>query len=183
MRITLANGQTALGASANLTLSYPGTSPADRLVILSLNEGTGVWSQDFTSTVNAASQTISGLTPHFSIFAVFASAGGPTNDLANVEVYPVPFKPNGSNPDEGKPYLAGDATTGITFDNLPAAVSIRIFSLGGRLVATFSTTTGLGKIQWDGRNMEGREVATGGYFAVISSPDRKSVVKRLMIIR
>ena len=47
----------------------------------------------------------------------------------------------------------------------------------------FSTENGSGTYQWDARNDAGRNVASGGYFAVVSSPGLGRVVKRLAILR
>ena len=46
-----------------------------------------------------------------------------------------------------------------------------------------SASAGTGALQWDARNSAGRDVTTGGYFAVVSSPGQKSVVKKFAIIR
>ncbi len=185
LQIDLSNGQHQLsgGETAKLTMSYPeNVTDPSTLQIWSLNALTGQWTKDFASTVDTTSRTVSGLTPHFSVFAIFAGAPAAA-DLSSVRVYPVPFKPNGGNPDEGKPFSAGDPTSGIVFDNLPSAVTIKIYTMTGRLVAKFDQSTGAGQLHWDVRNQEGRDVASGGYFAVISSPGYKSVVKKIAIIR
>ncbi|MDX6770622.1 MAG: G8 domain-containing protein [Elusimicrobiota bacterium] len=185
LRIDLDNGQHQLanGQTACITMSYPssGVDPS-RLSIYSYDDAAARWTKDFSSTVNASSRTITGCTPHFSIFAVFAGVASATM-LDAVRVYPNPYKPNGGDPDAGKPFRANDATTGIIFDNLPAAVVIEIYSLTGRRVARFDTSASGGLIRWDARNTDGRDVASGGYFAVISSPGLKSTVKKLLIIR
>ncbi|MBI5240185.1 MAG: Ig-like domain-containing protein [Elusimicrobia bacterium] len=173
------------GLNASLTLSYPeGAGDPRGLQIHSLDPVMGQWSALQTLSVDTNNRTITCATPHFSIFAVINGAGVAAPDLSRVRVYPVPYKPNGADPNEGKPYSAGDPTSGIIFDNLPQAVSIRIYTLSGRPVAQFDTTTcTTGKIQWDAANSDGRGVASGGYFAVISSPGNKSVVKKLAVIR
>lgn len=183
--IDLSNGQTALNGSAVLTLSYPDTvvfGSGQELDIQSYDPLTGTWSDIGATTVDATNRTATASTPHFSIFAIIVGAGA-QSDLARVRVYPVPYKPNSGNPNEGKPYSAGDATSGIIFDRLPAMVKLQIYTLSGRLVAEFETAAGTGTIQWDVRNADGRDVASGGYFAVISSPGHKSVVKKLAVIR
>ena len=187
VQIDLADGTHFLagGLTARLTLSYPlNAGNPTGLRIHSLDPVTGQWTALETVSVDAENRTITCATPHFSIFAVINGAGVAAPDLSRVRAYPVPYKPNGADPNEGKPYSASDPTSGIIFDNLPETVSIRIFTLSGRLVAQFDTTTcTTGKIQWDAANSDGRAVATGGYFAVISSPGNKSVVKKLAIIR
>lgn len=185
LRVDLSNGQHNLsgGQTACITLSYPAnvTDPS-ALSIWSLDEGTGVWSRDFGTTVNSSSRTITGCTPHFSIFVVFQGVATATL-LDGVRLYPNPYKPNSGNLDEGKPFSQGDDTTGIIIDQLPARVTIEIYSLSGRLVTRFDTNASGGKVRWNARNSDGRDVASGGYFAVVSSPGQQSIVKKFIIIR
>lgn len=189
--ISLSNGQTALLGSALLEFYYPdangdgivdgtGVSAQD-LKIFTYNAAAGAWQLEGATVVDAANKRIIGTTPHFSVFAAFPQAT--VVALDRVRVYPVPFIPYGPNPDEGRPFVSGDTATGIIFDNLPAAVTIRIYTLTGGLVAEFSTLAGTGRLQWDARNGDGRMAASGGYLAVITSPGQRSVVKRLAIIR
>ncbi|MBI5623827.1 MAG: fibronectin type III domain-containing protein [Elusimicrobia bacterium] len=183
VRIELGSGQTQLNGAAEITLTYPDTvSDPSNLQIYTLNEMTGAWTKDFVSVVNTSSRTITGYTTHFSIFAVIAGAPAMAN-LDSVRVYPVPWKPNGGNADEGKPFTAGDPTSGVIFDRLPVAVGIKIYTLRGRLVTQFDTAAGTGAVRWDGTNLDGRDAASGGYFAVISAPGLKSVVKKIVIVR
>jgi titin len=184
VKIDLTSGQSLLNGTAQVTLTYPETvGDPSRLQIISLNEATGQWATDISATVNTTSRTITGLTTHFSIFAVITGGPGPMANLDSIRVYPVPWKPNGGNADEGKPFTTGDPTSGIIFDRLPVAVGVKIYTLRGRLVAQFNTEAGTGAVRWDGKNMDDRDVASGGYFAVISAPGLKSVVKRIVIIR
>lgn len=185
LRINLSNGQHNLsgGQTACITLSYPSnvTDPS-ALSIWSMDEGTGVWSRDFATTVNASSRTITGCTPHFSIFVVFQGVATATL-LDGVRLYPNPYKPNSGNLDEGKPFSLGDDSSGIIIDQLPARVTVEIYSLSGRLVTRFDTDASGGRIRWNARNSDGRDVASGGYFAVVSSPGQQSIVKKFIIIR
>ncbi len=110
-------------------------------------------------------------TSHFSI-------GGATADLGQVRVYPIPYRPGSGNPDLG----GGD--TGIFFDQLPATAStINIYTVSGQKVTSFDASSASGKINWDARNGDGRDVASGLYLAVISSPSSKPVTKKILIIR
>ena len=183
VKIDLSNGQHILNGTAEVTLTYPDdVAFPSRLSIYSLDEATGLWT-NMPATVNTDSHTITCNTPHFSIFAVIAGGPAPMQNLDTVRAYPVPWKPNGANPDEGKPFTAGDDTSGIIFDHLTFAVTIKIYSLRGRLVAKFETSAGTGAVRWDGTNLDGRDAQSGGYLAVISAPGLKSVVKKLAIIR
>ncbi len=193
MSITLGNGQTLLsgGNSATLTFTYldanddgilDGTSlRAQDLKLYSFDTVTNQWTADLTTTIDLVNHTVYGATRHFSFFAAFPLAGAA--NLDTVRVYPVPFKPNGVNPDEGRPFSPGNVNSGIVFDNLPAAVTIKVFTVSGKLAAQFSSANSGGRLQWNARNEDGRELATGGYFAVIASPGQKSIIKRLSIIR
>jgi len=183
IKIDLSNGQTALNGVAAITLTYPDTIRFPSLLqIYYLDEATGRWSRDFTTTVNASSRTVTGSTPHFSTFVLMLGTAFAPN-LDSVQAYPVPYKPNGANPDEGRPFSHGDPNSGILFANLAPASEIRIYTMSGRLVSSLDNPTIAGTVRWDARNQDGREVASGAYFAVISAPGQKSVIKKLVIIR
>lgn len=183
IKIDLSNGQTALNGVAAITLTYPDTVRFPSLLqIYYLGEATGRWSRDFATTVDTASRTVSGNTPHFSTFVLMLGTAFAAN-LDSVQAYPVPYKPNGANPDEGRPFSHGDPNSGILFANLAAGSEIRIYTMSGRLVSSLDSPTIAGTARWDARNQDGREVASGAYFAVISAPGQKSVIKKLVIIR
>jgi hypothetical protein len=188
-RISLGGG-TVLVKSAQVTLSCPdadgdgvidGTAlrVAEARVYSHSGLAGGRWRRLETS-VDAGAKTITAVTPTFSFFAVLAA---PAADLSSIRVYPNPYKPNGITPDEGRPYSASVPNSGIVFDNLPNPVTIEIFTVSGQVVDRVYSTSGSGKFQWDARNFNGKEAASGGYFAVISSPGIKRVVKRFVIIR
>ena len=190
--ITLSNGQTLLaaGKTAAVTLAfadddnngylddYPNVRTGN-LQIYSYSALNG-WRKDFSSSVDLSARTVTGNTPHFSFFALFAPLG---TDLDLTEVYPVPFVPNDGNADNGVPYSAGNNNSGIIFDKLPAAVGIKIYTVTGQLVADFGSQASGGSLQWDVKNDSGADVASGGYVAVISSPGIKPVVKKILVIR
>lgn len=183
IKIGLSNGQTALAGTAAIVMTYPDTVRFPSLLqIYYLDEATGAWSRDFTTTVDAASRTVTGNTPHFSTFVLMLGTAFSAN-LDSVQVYPVPYKPNGTNPDEGRPFSHGDANSGIIFANLASASEIAIYTLSGRMVSKLDSPTIAGTVRWDARNQDGRDVASGAYFAVITAPGQKSVVKKLVIIR
>ncbi len=183
IKIDLSNGQTALNTPAQITLTYPVNHLFPSVLQIWYYDDVALtWSRDFTSTVNTSCRTVSGLTPHFSTFALLQGVNF-ANNLDSVRVYPVPFKPNGNNPDEGKPYTSGDAASGIIFDNLTQGTEIRIYTMSGRLVTGMDNPTPVGAVRWDARNQDGRDVASGAYFAVIKAPGHKPVVRKIVIIR
>jgi N-acetylneuraminic acid mutarotase len=192
--IELVEGQTQLANSnsAAISFSYPdadfdgridGTRRyAEALRLFSYDAGSGQWVQDLGSLVlDASSRTIRGSTRHFSVFAAFAVKAA--EDLDSVRVYPTPFKPYGSDPDEGRAYSSGDPNSGIFFDNLPAAVTVKVYTVTGRLLAEFSQADGFGRVRWDARSKDGHELATGVYLAVFSMPGKGSVTRKISIIR
>ncbi|MEQ1920667.1 MAG: hypothetical protein ABL955_15870, partial [Elusimicrobiota bacterium] len=183
IKIDLSNGQSVLNGTAEIALTYPDTILFPALLqIYYLNEGTGQWSRDFASTVNVASRTVTGRTSHFSTFAIMLGTAFST-DLETVQVYPVPYKPNGTNADEGVPFSNTNANSGIIFARLTAGSTIKIYTLTGRLVSSLDAPSIAGTVRWDARNQDGRDVASGAYFAVISAAGQKNVIRKLVIIR
>jgi hypothetical protein len=191
-KISLSNGQGLLsgGKTAAVTLSFAdnnndgfvdGTSVrTDSLEIYSASASTGPWKKDFSSSVDLSARTVTGYTPHFSFFSLFAPLSA---DLSSVEIYPVPFIPKDGNPDTGAAYSLGDQNSGIIFDKLPGSVHIKIYTVTGQLVAHFGSDSSSGKLQWNVKNDDGHDVASGGYIAVISSPGHKDAVKKILVVR
>lgn len=191
--ITLENGQTrfAGGRMATLVLGYAdadsdgfvdGTAiKTDRLRAYSYDPVSAAWTRDFDSVVDTRQKTVTARTPHFTLFGLFAPAAV---DLSAVRVYPVPFVPGDGSDDNGKPYSAGDATSGILFDNLTSDASVTVYSVLGQRVWRGTAPGAAGVLRWDGRNDDGRDAATGSYFAVIESPAAGGrTLRRLAIIR
>ncbi len=192
IEITLSNGQSLLsnGQTAAIVFNYPDddgdgiidgtTIRPENAEIQTFDVPTNKWKKEFATTVDKNARTLTGHTPHFSLFAAF---GVVTTGLNQIRVYPNPYKPNAGNPDEGRTFSRADPLSGVVFDNLPAVVEIKIYTLTGRLVSQFGTSAGTGAVQWDGKNDSGEDVATGGYFAVITSPGQATVIKKLAVIR
>ena len=190
-KIELSDSQTVLagGRTAAVTLAYPdedgdgvldGTAIAvESLKIFTAPTSAGPWRRDFSSTLDRSARTVTGRTSHFSFFGLFAAAEA---DLSGLEVYPVPFVPGDGNTDNGVAYSASDPNSGIIFDKLPASVKIEIYTVSGRPVAKFSSANSTGKLQWDVKNDDGKDAATGGYIAVITGPGG-SAVRKLVVIR
>jgi len=163
-----------------------GTSPpviVGTLQLYTIDETAGQWELVAGSWVDTVRKVVAGTVWHLSIFSAFGSASSVSADLSQARVYPVPYKPNGSNPDQGKPYSAGDDTSGIIFDQLPQSVTINIYNVSGQEVASFGSDNSAGKIQWDACNNSGHALATGLYLAVLKTPGQPSVTKKLLIIR
>ncbi|HON55434.1 MAG TPA: T9SS type A sorting domain-containing protein, partial [bacterium] len=107
----------------------------------------------------------------------------PSVSAANVIVKPNPFVPNDGKDETGKNYISGIANSGgIIFDNLPANAAIKIFTLRGALVTEKSlNNTTSNKYQWDVKNDAGREVASGVYLFVVTSPSGTKTGKFVII--
>jgi hypothetical protein len=70
----------------------------------------------------------------------------------------------------------------ITFDKLPAAARIRIYTLQGERVVDIPQTNASGVAIWNATNNAGRPVASGIYIAVIEFEGKKEI-KKLAVIR
>ncbi|MFI5361839.1 MAG: LamG-like jellyroll fold domain-containing protein [Elusimicrobiota bacterium] len=175
-----------LGSSATLTIPYPdqgdtgiitGTNPpltAAGIRMYTLNTAVNSWAL-LPTTVDAASRNASGVTPHFSVFALFAPQKI-ASTLGSARVYPVPWKPGSGG--------RFDAP-GVTFAGLPASGSIRILTLGGRRVRDFDFNgLSAGGAVWDGTNDDGRRAASGVYFArIVSGVDGTTTLVKFAIER
>jgi hypothetical protein len=116
-------------------------------------------------------------------FAVVVEADrglGPVaaGDLAGVHAVPDPYY---RRIDAG----AADLPDGVTFVNLPAEATIRVYSAAGVLVRVLkhdSATEG-GSALWDLRGRTGRDVASGVYFYHVSAGAEATVIGRLTVVR
>ncbi|MEM6645237.1 MAG: FlgD immunoglobulin-like domain containing protein [Bacteroidota bacterium] len=103
-------------------------------------------------------------------------------DLADAEVRQVPtdFALDQNYPNPFNP------TTLISY-SLPqaSAVTLQVFDINGRLVQTLvngSQEAGRYKVEWNGRNMSGAQVASGLYIYRVQA-DNFSAVKRMMLVK
>ncbi|MBI3565245.1 MAG: fibronectin type III domain-containing protein, partial [Elusimicrobia bacterium] len=176
---------TPLGSSAALTIPYAdangdniidGSNPplaASAVRMYTLNTTVNRW-ELLPTAVDSPNKRATGVTPHFSVFALFA----PTTigaGLSGVKVYPVPWKPGtGSRFD----------APGVTFANLPTAGTIRILDVGGARVREFSFSgAGAGVAVWDGQTDHGRRAASGVYFARVTSSAGGTLLLKFAIER
>ncbi|MFI5347534.1 MAG: LamG-like jellyroll fold domain-containing protein [Elusimicrobiota bacterium] len=166
-----------LGSSATLSIPYQdsnndnlidGTNPplaASKALMYTLNTTVNRW-EILPTTVDGASRKASGMTPHFSVFALFAPATLGSG-LGGVTIYPVPWKPGSGGRFDG---------LGVTFARLPISGRIRILTLSGQKVRDFSYSgAGAGSAVWDGTNDNGLRAASGVYMARITSDADGSV--------
>ncbi len=178
------DGQTLFADDVLMAIPYSdaglGASEAN-LAIYRYDPMLATWVKEEGSVVDAARNFVWLRTRHFTDYAVFGA--DPSPNLSNVLVYPNPFIPYGSNPQEGRPYVRGDWTTGIIFRNLTSNVDIEIYTISGRRVSTIHATNTGGSLQWDARADDNSEVASGMYLAVISVPNGERAVRKFMIVR
>lgn len=180
-------------SSITVTLTYPdsdgntlvdGTSPpipASNLRMFTLDPTVVRWIElPLTEPVDTANKSVSALTGHFSIFALF----GPTGIRPNVNyvrAYPVPWKPGGGDRFDSVTYLG---RTGMAFDNLSTAGTISIFTISGEFVVGLSYgAPEAGTLIWDGTNHAGKRVASGVYFAYVKSTDGSTSMIKIAIER
>jgi hypothetical protein len=88
----------------------------------------------------------------------------------NIVLYPNPFIPQ--NNGHGN----------VEFSNLPLPVEITVFTASGDRVLSFGAARESDAF-WDGKNADGRMVAPGIYFLLLTFEDNRSVVKKLAVIR
>jgi len=90
-------------------------------------------------------------------------------DLGAAHCYPVPFKPSAGH-------------TKITFTGLTFAARVRIYTLGGRLVRTLDKADSGDFLDWNVKNDDGEDIASGVYFFIVKSAVQTATGK-LMVIR
>ncbi len=97
-------------------------------------------------------------------------------DMSRINVFPNPY------------FAHNKAETNIynrfvTFENLPAVATIRIFDLAGELLRTIQHNNTTGFEQWDLLNNSGLPVASGMYVAYIEIPNAGNRILKLAIIQ
>jgi hypothetical protein len=117
-----------------------------------------------------------------------ASSNGITADLDLETAFVDPDAPGGIATNYPNPFHPPDQPTTLAWKlDADATVTLRIFTLSGDLVLqrTYASgetggLTGLNEDLWDGRNSQGRVVASGGYIALIEA---QGVGETLHVIR
>ncbi|RMH57425.1 MAG: T9SS C-terminal target domain-containing protein, partial [Candidatus Hydrogenedentota bacterium] len=183
-RFTLENGQTNFSGEVTIVIPYDEstlTVPESTLAIYYYDEAAGAWIKIDNSVVNEVENYVSARVTHFTLYAVFGAAAAA--NLSNVIIYPNPFRPNDGNAQTGRAFVPGDNSTGLIFGNVTSTVDIEIFNMAGRRISAIHATNTGGNVQWDVKNDDGRDVASGVYFAIIRSPNGDRVVKKFMVIR
>jgi len=91
----------------------------------------------------------------------------PAEPVPSVRVYPNPFKPTAGHSE-------------VKFINLPLGASVKIFSIGGAIIATLQEKDE--KANWDVRDNEGKKVSSGFYLYLIET-ERERQYGKIVILR
>lgn len=154
---------------------------SDNLVLAHYVPALGVWKADAPGrVVSDEDGTLVADTSHFTLFAAFSPAA---LDLSSVRVYPVPWRPNNADPDDGKAHNSADPTSGIIFDNLPPDARLSVYTVAGSLVWEAPGPAQGGLRRWDARTGDGSDVASGVYFLVVTAQGGGTRVEKLVVIR
>lgn len=181
---------TSLGPAVAMTIDAGGLQPAANVVVrmaydpLSLPPGTDerrlkLFRYDETArqwtllptAVDAAADTLTALTNHFSLFAPFIMTAGTAIEQA--QVFPVPWAPGTGEGEFNAPRL--------TFSNLPAGAEVKLMTLAGEHLWS-NRAEESGTVTWDGITRHGRRAGSGTYLAVIEK-DGARLVRRVVVVR
>lgn len=174
--VTASIGQQVLGRNDfnhPVTLSIPYSQSGDQIEGVEIQEGilnlyrlTGLTPGQLISTVDTVNNRVSADLDYLSTY--FIGFVVPTVQ----KLYP-----NFPNP-----FTAGEQVTCIMYElTRTAAVSVKIFNLGGELIKTIvnneEQSGGQYKVYWDGANEAGTAIAQGIYVCLLETPDKKSMIK------
>lgn len=174
----------AFSAAVTVRIPYPdadsdgrvdGVTPtlaAANLAMYVLDEVTRTW-QLLPSTVDSSNMVVIGTVNHLSVFTLLGNPA--SSSLAGLKVYPNPWRPG-----SGGPY---DAAV-VRFKNLTETAEIKVFTITGELVRRLGKTAADGDEKvWDGRNDDGKKVASGVYLFLIRNPGGEQRIGKVAIIR
>ena len=192
--ISLISGQTNLGGQgATITVNYidangdgidDSTSVDMSKAKIYTVTAAGLLEELQDITWNKARRTLSGRTTHFSPIFVTNATGDANAGLNRLIVGPNPYRPNDGNDQTGKPWISGDATTGIIFKNLPVNSKIEIYTILGEKVTEFTNGANGATASWSVKNDDNREVASGYYLYIVTDPaSGQRVTGKVAVIR
>ncbi|MEW5692277.1 MAG: T9SS type A sorting domain-containing protein [Candidatus Hydrogenedentota bacterium] len=187
-KIELRSGQTQFTAgNVEFNISYQDqdldgivdgtTLREDDLKIYRLSNTDSKW-YEISSQVDKTNKRVNGLTSQFSVFAVGAIPVA--SNLANVIVYPNPFRPNDGNWQTGVDYN-GSAGSGIYITNLMASTEVEVYNVSGQKVYDFVTSANTGTVQWDAKDKNGRYLPSGVYIMLLKKGGDRKIVKFAII--
>jgi len=137
----------ALSRAVDIRLGHAGTG--SDWVVARYEPSANCW-KALASTVEAGG--VRARTEHFSLFQVMrAQAPG---ELSGVQIYPNPLRPARGH-------------QGMTFSNMPAGATLRLYTLSGEYVRELRAD-GAGTALWDGRDDDGESAASGVYLVRVN---------------
>ncbi len=145
----------SLGLPASAKANVTTTAPRLSLANLSLSPGAYL----------VRAQTVNGSQTSSWASATIHLAG---ENVVSVRVYPNPVR-------------AGRGDQAITFDQMPANSTVKIFTVSGRWVKTLSAPTG--SVSWDLRNDSGERVASGLYLYLAADAQGNKTRGKFTVIR
>ncbi|NLH38630.1 MAG: hypothetical protein GX445_01010 [Elusimicrobia bacterium] len=150
--------------SVTITIAYPATIGVseDTLVIARYDSDRNLW-VPLKSYVDKATKKVTAYTDHFSVFSLLGLT--PSSTVSDPKVAPNPLRPS-----------KGLLYSKITFSNLPADTEIIIYNVSGTKVKKLKTDSS-GMAVWDGKNDDGKDVASGVYFALIKKGSSTKTIK------
>lgn len=166
--------------SARLADAYDNGVP-DQPVIFELVSGTGTLTPVDSLTLEDGAAYADFLSPRVpEVDRIRATSNGFSDEIEIETALVDPSLPGGTVTNYPNPFHPGDAPTTIAYKLAnDARVVLRIFTLNGGLVlreefqsAEPGGMAGLNEYKWDGRNGEGKDVASGGYILVIEATSR-----------
>ncbi|HPQ18064.1 MAG TPA: T9SS type A sorting domain-containing protein [bacterium] len=155
-----------------------------QLELFRLEESTNKWIKEFTY---KEQNVIKAKLRHFSVYGVIPAESvnyqEVKNNLEEFMIYPNPFIPNDGNPLTGRNYAGINDGSGIYFSGLMPNTKIEIYDIAGHLVFEYLHTSSTeGFYQWNVRNKNNENVASGIYIVLVKSGEFKKVEK-LIILR
>lgn len=107
----------------------------------------------------------------FTLFtAGFLFSQEPAADLDNVIVYP-------------NPCIFSEGHNKIIFAHLTEEVTIKIYTLKGKLIAEMNISGSGGKVEWDVTNSSGERLGSGLYLYLITDNQEQKAIGKIAIIR
>ncbi len=158
------------GGTVTISLSYPDGSNASLLNSLRayfLDMESTNWIPVRSSRLNSERRTVTFDVTRFEVFRLMTASA---HDLKGVIVYPNPFRPR-----EAK-------DNALKFIGLTDDVDIRIYTLSGDLVWRHYLRYSGGGASWNGRNLEGKEVASGLYVYQVTNGNGEKSTGRISVL-
>jgi sugar lactone lactonase YvrE len=149
----------------------PAGASKSHLKICFFDTVSNAWVPLLPTSIDTSGNTATAQTTHLTTFGLLAFA--PQAGVDKSVIYPIPWKPGSGDSRFNAPLL--------TFSNLPAGASIKIYKLTGELIKSTNADSS-GAFLWNGTNNSGELVASGVYLALLEGGGSKSK-KRIVIIR